>query len=167
MKNLKVYNIASINVKTQGNNFKGARFPIGERNVQILADFIQEEDLFSVGTQELTYLHQETLARLLSSNYVVSGGYRFGNGKILEKIPYNESNAIIMKKDAYVGLTKTFHIPSIPTFRDIWATGPSAITKLQPRILTSELALEELIFHINTHLHDAFHQKERSKKSIF
>lgn len=160
MQNFKIYNIASINVKTQGKNFTKKNLMIGKRNTQILADFIEKENLYSVGTQELTYLHQNELAKLLLPGYVVSGGYRYGNGTMLEKIPYNESNAIVTRisKMSHI-VSKTEHIPSVPTIYDVCKTGPIFITKLHPRILTFVVDDYEKIIHINTHLHDAFHKK--------
>lgn len=41
MNNLQIYNIATINVKTQGKNFTRRNLFQGERNVKILADFIR------------------------------------------------------------------------------------------------------------------------------
>lgn len=167
MNNLQVYNIATINVKTQGKNFKRKNLFTGERNVKILADFIRENELHSVGTQELTYMHQNALAQELGSKYIVSGDYRFGNGPILERIPFNESNAIVTHmEDAEYLSSKTIHLPSCPTGSDVALNGVNALTKLQPRILTYVIDDERHLVHINAHLHDSFPEK-REEQELF
>ncbi len=103
----------------------------------------------------------------MGTNYIVSGGYRFGNGPILERIPYNESNAIVTRVEDVNGVSnKTIHLPSFPTGSDIALNGVNTITKLQPRILTYVIDDEKHLIHINTHLHDSFPEK-REKQEQF
>lgn len=167
MSNLQVYNIATINVKTQGQNFKRKNLFTGKRNVKILAEFIRENELHSVGTQELTYMHQNALAQELGKGYLVSGGYRFGNGPVLERIPFNESNAIVTHiEDVDYVSNKTIHLPSWPTGSDVVLNGVNTLTKLQPRILTYVIDDEKQLVHINTHLHDSFPEK-REEQELF
>lgn len=139
----------------------------GERNVKILAEFIRENELHSVGTQELTYMHQNALAQELGKDYLVTGGYRFGNGPVLERIPFNESNAIVTHiEDVDYVSNKTIHLPSWPTGSDVVLNGVNTLTKLQPRILTYVIDDEKQLVHINTHLHDSFPEK-REEQELF
>ena len=160
MSNLQVYNIATINVKTQGKNFRRKNLFKGERNVRILAEFIRENELNFVGTQELTYRHQNALAQELGTDYIVTGEYRFGNGPILERIPFNESNAIITSESLVSQGTEV--LPWIPTLKDAWNTGLATFTKFQPRIYT--VVSNDDIIHINTHLHDSFAEKREEQE---
>lgn len=169
MQNLVIYNIATINVKTQGQNFRKNKLFQGEKNVKILADFIREEGLDSIGTQELTYRHQKALIEELGSKYQILGEYRYGNG-LREKIPFNESNAIITQVQQEQKLkNKTFHLPSFPTKNDfknqIQTIGFETFAKMiQQRICTVTVDEIRKLIHINTHLHDAFPEKRKQQE---
>lgn len=166
MEHLQVYNVATINVKTQGHNFKRKNLFTGEKHVKVLAEFIRENALHSVGTQELTSLHQKALQEELGSAYQISGGFRFGNGPILEKIPYNESNAIITDVKTIQGAfaNGTSPLPSFPTKRDFIGNfkdiGIETVAKMvQKRIATYTINESSKLLHINTHLSDSFSER--------
>lgn len=153
--------LSVFNTKTQYKNFCRKNLVTGERNVKILSEFILENDIAYMGTQELTKPHQEALATSLP-NYEIYGGYRFGN-HIANYIPgirnFNESNAIISKYPIDKKLSGTMHLPSVPTKNDIIENGFNTLTKLQPRIMTIVVSVADRMVYVNTHLHDAFSEK--------
>lgn len=159
--------LAVFNTKTQYHNFCKKNLVTGKRNVQILSEFILENDIAYMGTQELTKPHQELLADSLP-DYTIYGGYRFGN-HIANHIPmvkdFNESSAIISKYPIDQRVSGTKHLPSFPTMHDIALNGFNTFTKLQPRIMTIIVSPGDRMVHVNTHLHDSFPEKREVQEN--
>lgn len=141
--------IGSFNTKDNATNRKGGMREDGISNADILASQIKENEFDLIGTQELTIKYVNELVSRLK-DYKFYGSYRYGN--LLTKIPFNENNNIITKKN--VVLQNTIWLPWIANnFSDL----KDSITKMSimPRIATIVVIknqINEEICMINTHL---------------
>lgn len=141
--------IGSFNTKDNSINSNGGMRKDGISNADILATQIKENEFDLLGTQELTIKYVNELALRLK-DYKFYGSYRYGN--LLTKIPFNENNNIITKKN--VIFEKTVWLPWIANnFKDL----STSITKMSimPRIATIVIVNDQIhgeICMINTHL---------------
>lgn len=125
--------IGSFNLRNHywDRNWDGDNFP------KELANFIRQNNIDFLGTQEMVKKYANKLQTELGTDYTISGGYRYG------KIPfigqYNEANSIITNQP--IIHTETKHLATIP-FVD-------HLTQM-PRIVTSVVTPEHTI--INTHV---------------
>lgn len=133
---MKELSIGTYNIK----NSKINRLNI-KNNSKLLKEIIEKENLDILGTQELTF----NFTRYLKNNlkeYKIYGDYVFGN-IILKRLPFNENNVVITKKDAIK--LKTYRLPFISLKSGF----------VLPRI-ASVLIVEDKSFNkiciINTHL---------------
>lgn len=141
--------IGSFNTKDNSINSKGGMREDSISNADILANQIKENEFDLLGTQELTIKYVNEISSRLKE-YKFYGSYRYGN--LLTKIPFNENNNIITKKD--VISQNTIWLPWIANnFTDL----KNSITKISimPRIATIVIIKNEIhgeICMINTHL---------------
>ncbi len=157
--------IGVFNTKTPYNNFK-KNLEIGMNNAKIVSNFIRENDIAYLGTQELIKPYQETIARYLSE-YTVYGGYCFEKAQLIPGIKnYNESNAIISKYPIDVCQSYTIHLPSMPTVGDIKQSKSNILLKLQPTTMTVIVSPCEKVIHVNTHLHDDLCEKRAQQEQF-
>lgn len=142
-----ILKVASFNTKDNAINSKGGMREDGISNADILAAQIKEFDL--IGTQELTIKYVNELAMRLK-DYKFYGNYRYGD--LLTKIPFNENNNIITKKDV-VAQDTTW----LPWIANNLPDLKKSIIKMSimPRIATIVITNDEIhgeICMINTHL---------------
>jgi len=141
--------IGSFNVKDNYINSHGGIREDGLSNADIVAQIILNENFDFLGTQELTINYVNEIALRLN-NYSFHGNYRYGN--LLTKLPYNENNNIITRKE--VIFDETVLLPWIPNnIKDL----SKSIFELSimPRIATIIVAKDEEfgnVCMINTHL---------------
>lgn len=109
--------IGTYNIKNSKTNRKNIK-----NNWKILKDIIEKEDLDILGTQELTFNFTNYLKDSLKKHYIY-GDYRFGNG-ILKRLPFNENNVVVTKKDVikvktyrltFISIKPVFNLPRIAT----------------------------------------------------
>lgn len=141
--------IGSFNVKDNYINSHGGFRKDGSSNADIVANIILNEEFDFLGTQELTINYVNEIALRLN-NYKFYGNYRYGN--LLTKLPYNENNNIITRKE--VVFDETVWLPWVAN--NIKDFTKSIITlSMMPRIATVIVANDEefgQICMINTHL---------------
>lgn len=131
---MKQITIVSFNVKTPyANNF----FWHDNKESMLLANFIKNNNIDFLCTQELVKEYSYKLQKELGKNYTITGNYRFDKIPLINKI--NESNSIITNKP--ILCTETKYLSTIPIIDHL---------TLFPRILTSIQTKEHFI--INTHL---------------
>ena len=124
-------------------------------NTKALANHIENNDYYFLGTQELTRNFSSKLSENLNT-YKLYGDYRFGVSKFVRNIKildsYNENNAIITNKD--VRLSDTRKLPWFPiNIKDLIISLKKA--SIMPRIVTLLEILDNnlgSVFAINTHL---------------
>ena len=139
--------IGTFNVKDNKINRNGGIREDGIDNSELMAKEIEQFDL--LGTQELTIKFVNAL-KLKIGNYKLYGNYRYG--KLLAKMPYNESNNIITNQK--VLSEKTVMLPWIANnLKDL----KTSIVKMSimPRIATIAIVEDSnknQICMINTHL---------------
>ena len=115
----------------------------------IFTNYIKENKLDLIGTQELTFKYKSELSSRLK-NYKFYGDYRYGN--VFKKFPYNENNNIITNQK--VLFTKTIWLPWIPKHYSELKTGIVKIS-VMPRIATIIIVEDGNLNQfcvINTHL---------------
>lgn len=129
---------------------------LGNDNVMILKQFLEENNVDILGTQELVRGFIDRIKEILKQDYKIYGNFRYGNTSIVKKLDifdrFNETVSIIARYPAIK--TKTVTLPWLPR-------NPKDIIKgikmksLRPRVAT--MALIEVkdfgkINFINTHL---------------
>lgn len=102
-----------------------------------LANFIKENNITFLGTQELVKKYANKLQQELGTSYTINGKYRYGNIPFISQ--FNEANAIITKEPIFH--TETKYLARIPFL--------SYGTQM-PRIMTTIQTDEHFI--LNTHL---------------
>lgn len=125
--------IGSFNLRNHywDRNWDGNNFP------KELSNFIKQNNIDFLGTQEITKKYAAKLQAELGKEYTISGKYRYGKIPFIDQ--FNEANAIITNKP--VIQTETKHLATIP-FID-------HLTQM-PRIVTSITTSEHTM--INTHI---------------
>ena len=141
--------IGSFNTKDNATNRKGGMREDGISNADILANQIKENEFDLIGTQELTIKYVNELVSRLK-DYKFYGSYRYGN--LLTKIPFNENNNIITKKNVVLQITIW-----LPWIANKFSDFKDSITKMSimPRIATIVVIknqINEEVCMINTHL---------------
>lgn len=147
--------IGTLNVQNNKTNRTGGINSSGSDNTEILGNFIENNDFYFLGAQEIVRVFSKKLLSK-SNRYKIYGGYRYGDSKLVQKVgflnDFNESNPIITK--GKVLTTKTNLLPWFPN-------NPIDLFKaikhgsIMPRIITSaEIEDNEVgkITILNTHL---------------
>ena len=128
----------------------------GNDNAEILRDFLNNNNVDILGTQELVRKFIERLKNVIAPKYKIYGNFRYGNNRLVQKMDifdrFNETVSIITKHDVIRNKTQT--LPWLPTnLKDIFKG--IKLKSLRPRVVTT--ALIEIkdfgkINFINTHL---------------
>ena len=128
----------------------------GNDNAEILKEFLENNNVDVLGTQELVRRFIDRIKNAIKPTYKIYGNFRYGNNKIVRKLNifdrFNETVSIITKHNVINSKTNT--LPWIPkNIKDI--VKGIKLKSLRPRVVTS--ALIEIkdfgkINFINTHL---------------
>lgn len=128
----------------------------GNDNAEILKEFLDDEKIDILGTQELVRKFIDRIKIVLKPNYKIYGNFRYGNTNLVKRINffdrYNETVSVITKHK--VLKCKTVTLPWIPNNIKEIIHG-IRVKSLRPRVAT--IALIEIenfgkINFINTHL---------------
>ncbi len=146
--------VGTLNIQNSKINRDGG-IKDGIDNTTLLADHIESNDYYLLGTQELTRKFSNKLSNNLK-NYKLYGDYRYGSSKLVKCIngleAYNESNAIITKQK--VAKNITYRIPWFPSNpKDLMISLTTA--SIIPRVATLLEIIDKdlgVLFAINTHL---------------
>lgn len=128
----------------------------GNDNAEILKEFLDNNNIDILGTQELVRRFINRIKATIKPNYKIYGNFRYGNNKIVQKLKifdrYNETVSIITKHE--VIRSKTLTLPWIPkNFKDI--INGIRLKSLRPRVVTTaiiDIKNFGKVNFINTHL---------------
>lgn len=163
--------IGTLNTQNSKVNRTGGIMSDGKDNALALAQHIESECYYFLGTQELTRVFSKNLLNHLN-NYKLYGDYRYGSSKMVQCVgmldSFNESNAIITNRQ--VLRTATNLLPWLPN-------NPASLLEslmkgsIMPRIITvAEISDENIgsIYALNTHLdYQLKNVQERQLRSIY
>ncbi len=147
----KVLNVCTFNVRNDNLIPDLTKEDIENNYHQLLIDY----DLDILCTQEMIE-NTMKIIREKFPNYHIIGDYRYGTGKLAQKIKvlkkYNESTAIITRFP--ILKTKTIKLPWLPHSLKELYKGIFKYRSLTPRIITaSKIKIDQLeVYTINTHL---------------
>lgn len=147
--------IGTLNTQNNKVNRNGGITIDGVDNSKILANHIENNGYYFLGTQELTRVFSKNLLDNLTS-YKLYGNYRYGSSKLVQSInpldQFNENNAIITNKS--VIRTQTNLLPWFPSNpKDLLNSLKHG--SIMPRIVTVAQIYDKNIgdiYAINTHL---------------
>ena len=143
---MKYITIGSFNLR---NHYWDSKWDSGKHSKE-LANFIMQNNIDFLGTQEITKKYATNLQKELKNDYKIYGEYRFGNIPFINQ--FNEANAIITNHT--ITSSETKHLTTIPFIDHL---------TLWPRLITTVITKNHII--INTHIeyHIEYAQKYQLK----
>ena len=135
---MKQTTIVSFNVKNPyANNF----FWHDNKESMLLANFIKNNNIDFLCTQELVKEYSYKLQKELGKDYTITGNYRFDKIPLINKI--NESNSIITNKP--ILYTETKYLSTIPII-DHLTLFPRILTSIQTKETDGRNAIRLLLY---------------------